>query len=74
MWGAALLITQHCVSGRLGPIEVDAEPEAPSLMLKTGGTIIVQPYSQGTVSQDRWDQRAFSGERNQLCFAGGLEK
>ena len=24
MWGAALLITQHCVSGRLGPIEVDA--------------------------------------------------
>ena len=51
--GRPYFITQHCVSGRLGQIEADDEPEALSLMLKTGGTILVQPYSQGTVSQAR---------------------
>ena len=29
-------------------IEVDAEPEALSLMFKTVGTILVQTYSKGT--------------------------
>jgi len=56
--GRPYFITQHCVSGRLGQIEADDEPEALSLMLKTG-----------TVGPE-----GLSGEKNQLCFAGGLEK
>ena len=72
--GLPYFITGHCISRTLGSIEVEAEPEALSPMLKDRWNYISSTIYQGTVSQERWDQMVFSLEGNQCCFAGGLEQ